>query len=106
MQGRDRASLYPLGEGIDCDEKEAVPVGILRERSSGVDTPAEERCHSLVNPAQLLQRWWRHSVLLPCHTATHTVTYVFAHARPPELFTDFAEQLIAAAMSQVLVNVR
>ena len=106
MQGRDRTSLDPLGEGIDGDEKEAVPVGILRERSSSVDAPAEERCHSLVNPTQLLQRWWWYLVLLPRHAAMHTVAYVFLHAGPPELFTDFAEQLIPAAMSQVLVNVR
>ena len=106
MQRRDQTSLYPLGEGIDCDEKEAISVGILRERSSGVDTPAKERCRSLVNPTQLLQQWWQYSVLLPCHAAMHTVAYVFVHARPPELFTDFSEQIIAAAMSQVLMDVR
>ena len=106
MQGRDRMSLHPLGEGIDCNKKEAVPVSILGEWSSGVDTPAEERCRSLVNPTQFLQRWWRNPVLLLCHAATYTVAYVFVHAGPPELFTDLAEQLIAAAMSQVLVDVR
>ena len=106
MQGRNQTSLYPLGEGIHCNEKESVPVGVLGKWSSCVNTPAEEGCHSLVNPAQLLQRWWRHSVLLLCNAAMHTVTYVFMHARPPELLTDFAEQLVTATMSQVLVDVR
>ena len=74
--------------------RKSVPVGILREWSSGVDTPAEERCRSLVNPTQLLQWWWWYSVLLPRHAATHTVAYVFVHTWPPELLTDFAEQLM------------
>ena len=106
MQRRDRTSLYPLGERIDCDEKEAVPVNILREWSSAIDTPAKERCRSLVNPTQLLQRWWRNSVLLPRHAATHTIAHVFVHAWPPELLSDFAEQLVTATMSQVLVDIR
>ena len=99
-------SLDPLGEGINCDEKETVPVGILRERSRGVDTPAEERCRSLVNPTQLLQRRRRDSVLLPRHAVTYTIAYVFVHAGPPELLADLAKQLVVAAMSQVLVDVR
>ena len=106
MQGGDRMSLYPLGEGMDCDEKKAVPVGILREWSSGVNTPAEERCRSFVNPTQLLQWWWWDSVLLPCHAAMHAIAYILVHAGPPELLADLAEQLVAAAMSQVLVDVR
>ena len=105
MQGRDRMSLYPLGEGIDGDEKEAVPIGILRKRSSGVDTPAEERCRSLVNPAQLLQRWWRYSVLLPRHAATYTVAYILVHAWPPKLLADLAKQLITPAIGQVLMDI-
>ena len=105
VQGRDQTSLYPLGEGINCDEKESVPVGILREWSSGVDTPAEEQCCSLVNPAQLLQRRWRHSVLLPHHTVTHAIVYILVYTWPPELLTDFAEQLIMSAICQVLMDV-
>ena len=99
-------SLDPLGEGIDRNEKKAVPIGILGERSRGINTPAEERCRSLVNPTQLLKRWWWYSVLLLHHAATHTVAYIFVHARPPELFPNFAKQLVAATMSQVLVDVR
>ena len=98
--------FHPLGEGIDRDEKKAVPVGILGERSRGINTPAKERCRSLVNPTQLLQRWWRNSVLLPCHAATHTISHVFVHAWPPELLSDFAEQFVAATMSQALVDIR
>ena len=106
VEGWNRASFYPLGEGIDCYEKEAVPVRILRKWSRGVNTPAEEGRRSLVDPTQFLQWWWRNSVLLPRHAATHTITYVFVHAGPPELLTDFAEQLVAATLSQVLVDIR
>ena len=106
MQGRDQTSLYPLGEGIDCDKKEAVPVSILRKRSSGIDALTEERCRSLVNPAQLLQRWWRHSVLLPHLTATNAIAYILMYTWPPELLADFAKQLIMSATSQIFMDVR
>ena len=55
---------------------------------------------------QLLQWRWRNSVLLPCHAVTYTIAYIFVHAGPPELLADLAEQLVAAAMSQVLVDIR
>ena len=106
MEGRDRTSLHPLGEWVDGYEKEAVPISILRKRSCGVNAPAEEGRRSLVDPAQLLQRWQRNTVLLPRDAATHAVAYVFVHTRPPELFPNLAEQLVAATMSQVLVDVR
>ena len=106
MEGGNRTSLHPLGEGVDCYEKEAVPVSILRKRSRGINAPAEEGRRPLIDPSQLLQRWWRNTVLLPRDTATHTVAYIFVHARPPELFPNFAEQFVAATMSQVLVDVR
>ena len=98
-------SLYPLGERIDCFEKEAVPVSILRKRSCGVNAPAKEGRCSLVDPTQLLQWWWRNSVLLQCHAVTYTIAHVLVHAGPPELLADLAEQLVAAAVSQVLVDI-
>ena len=105
MERRNRAGLYPLGEGVDCYEKEAVPISILGKRSHGVNAPAEKGRRSLVDPMQLLHRWWRNSVLLPCSAATHTVTYVFVHAGPPELLPDFVKQLVAATMSQLFVDI-
>ena len=99
-------SLYSLGEGIDHDEKESVPISILRERTRGVNTPAEKGCRSFVNPVQLLQRRWWHSVLLPYLTAMNAIAYVLMYTWPPELLMDFAKQLIASAISQVLMDVR
>ena len=58
VQRGNRASFHPLGEGINRDEKELVSIGVLRKRTRGIDTPAEEGCRPLVDPVQVLQRRW------------------------------------------------
>ena len=101
-----RTRLHPLGEGVDRDQEKSIAVAVLRKRSRGVDTPAEEGCQSLVDPLQLLQRRRGRSLLLKHRAPAHAVAHVLVHTGPPELLSHGAEQLFASAISQVLVRVR
>ena len=101
-----RSRLHPLGEGVDRDQEESIAVAVLRKWSRGVDTPADEGCRSLVDPLQLLQRRRGRSLLLKHRAPAHAVAHVLVHTGPPELFSYGAEQLLASAISQVLVRVR